>query len=69
MYHCGSCIGTPLLSAPAGKIPLSGRESFHFVTKDASESTFAKGPMQAARIGMAVEANHHDLTNILALCS
>jgi hypothetical protein len=57
-HQCGSGMPTPRSSSPA---PLSGSVSLHFVTRAAIDSTFAMGPIVAARRGMAVEANHQSL--------
>src|SRR5450432_2165122 len=59
--HFGSGIPIPCPSAPSGNSPLLGSSAFQDVTSAAIDRTFARGPMVAARSGMAVDANHHDL--------
>ena len=50
-------MGAPRSSTP----PAFVRSSFQLVTSAAIERTLARGPMVAARRGIAVDANHHDL--------
>lgn len=51
----------PASSVPSGNWPLFGRETRHLVTSAAIERTLARGPMVAARRGIAVDANHQSL--------
>jgi hypothetical protein len=60
-HQCGSGMSTPRASNPSGNCPLFGSVTLHFETKAAIDSTFAIGPIVAARRGMAVEANHQSL--------
>jgi hypothetical protein len=57
--HPGSPMSMPPLSAPSGSCPLFGSSTLHFEARAAMERTLARGPMVAARSGMAVDANHH----------
>jgi len=53
----------PLSSAPSGSSPLFGKETRHGDTRAAIDMTLAIGPIVAASSGIAVEANHHDLSH------
>jgi hypothetical protein len=51
----------PASSVPSGNCPLFGSVTLHVETKATIDSTFAMGPIVAARRGIAVEANHQSL--------
>lgn len=59
--QCGSAIAMPFSSFPRGNVPLSGSVTLHVVTKAAIERTLARGPIVAAKRGIAVDANHQSL--------
>jgi hypothetical protein len=54
-------MGVPSASAPSGSMPSFAKSALQVDTSAAIERTLARGPMVAARSGIAVEANHHDL--------
>jgi len=57
----GSFIPIPFSSFPRGNCPLSGSVTLQVVTNAAIDKTLARGPMVAAKRGMAVDANHQSL--------
>lgn len=63
-HQRGSGMSTPALSVPSGNCPLFGRLTRHFETSAAIERTLAKGPIVAARRGIAVDANHQSLQTL-----